>query len=106
MTVLWDGEALLAANSGEVWRLDPETGDEIWHNRLQGLGRGLVSLASTRAPAQATGASTRILLATALLLALFVATNMVSPPRGAERMPAAGLSSPPHAPRTALGRSR
>ena len=58
VTVLWDGEALLAANSGEVWRLDPETGDEIWHNRLQGLGRGLVSLASTRAPAQATGAST------------------------------------------------
>jgi hypothetical protein len=37
---------------------------------------------------------------------LFVATNMVSPPRRADRTPTAGLSSPPHAPRTALGRSR
>ena len=23
VTVLWDGEALIAGNSGEVWRLDP-----------------------------------------------------------------------------------
>ena len=53
VTVFWDGEALLAANSGEVWRLDPNTGEEIWHNRLTGLGRGLVSLASTRAPMHA-----------------------------------------------------
>ena len=50
VTVLWDGEALLAANNGEVWRLDPRTGEQIWHNRLKGLGRGVVSLASTRAP--------------------------------------------------------
>jgi glucose dehydrogenase len=34
----------------EVWRLDPETGAFIWHNELKGLGRGLLSLASTRAP--------------------------------------------------------
>lgn len=52
VTVLWDGEALLAANSGEVWRLDPESGEEIWHNKLTGLGRGVVSLASSRLPAQ------------------------------------------------------
>ena len=55
VTVLWDGEALLAANSGEVWRLDPESGEEIWHNRLTGLGRGVVSLASTRVPQQSSG---------------------------------------------------
>jgi outer membrane protein assembly factor BamB len=48
VTVLWDGEALLAATSGEVWRLDPERGHVLWHNELKGLGRGLVSLASSR----------------------------------------------------------
>jgi Flp pilus assembly protein TadB len=48
----------------------------------------------------------RILLATALLLALFVATNMVSPPRGADRTPTTAFSAPPHAPPKALGRSR
>jgi outer membrane protein assembly factor BamB len=50
VTVLWDGVALLAANNGEVFRLDPATGAIVWHNELKGLGRGLVSLASTRAP--------------------------------------------------------
>jgi outer membrane protein assembly factor BamB len=48
VTVFWDGEALLAANGGEVWRLDPEQGQVLWHNELKGLGRGLVSLASSR----------------------------------------------------------
>jgi hypothetical protein len=47
----------------------------------------------------------RILLATALLLALFVATSMVSPPRRADRMPATAHSAPTSAPYT-LGRSR
>ena len=54
VTVLWDGEALVAANSGEVWRLDPQTGAVIWHAELKGFGRGLVSLASSR---RATSAS-------------------------------------------------
>ena len=49
VTVLWDGEALLAANGGEVFRLEPQSGSLIWHNKLEGLGRGVVSLASTRA---------------------------------------------------------
>jgi outer membrane protein assembly factor BamB len=48
MTVFWDGEALFAATSGEVWRLDPETGGQLWHNKMKGLGQGLVSLASTQ----------------------------------------------------------
>ena len=50
VSVLWDGEALFAANSGEVWRLDPAHGEVLWHNELKGLGRGLVSLASSRRP--------------------------------------------------------
>jgi len=49
VTVLWDGDSLVAATSGEVWRLEPESGAQIWHNQLRGLRRGLVSLASTRA---------------------------------------------------------
>ena len=50
VTVLWDGEALIAGNSGEVWRLDPRNGQVMWRNELKGLGRALVSLASTRRP--------------------------------------------------------
>ena len=50
VTVMWDGEALVAANSGEVWRLDPASGAIIWHNELKGMGRGLVSIASGRRP--------------------------------------------------------
>lgn len=53
VTVLWDGEALFAANAGEIWRLDPATGATLWHNEMKGLGRGLVSLASARAPGTA-----------------------------------------------------
>jgi outer membrane protein assembly factor BamB len=48
VTVLWNGEALFAANAGEMWRLDPEHGDILWHNELKGMGRGVVSLASSR----------------------------------------------------------
>ncbi len=54
VTLLWDGEALLAGNSGEVWRLDPQTGAVVWHNGLKGMGRGVISLASGR---RATSAS-------------------------------------------------
>ena len=54
VTVLWDGEALIAANRGEVFRLDPQSGAVLWHNELKGLGRGLISLASSRG-GQASG---------------------------------------------------
>jgi outer membrane protein assembly factor BamB len=50
VTVLWDGESLIAANAGELFALDPETGAVLWHNPLKGMGLGLVSLASSRAP--------------------------------------------------------
>jgi outer membrane protein assembly factor BamB len=46
--VIWDGQSLYATSAGEVWRLDPKSGAVIWHNELKGLGRGMVSLASTR----------------------------------------------------------
>jgi len=50
VTVSWDGETLIAANSGEIWRLDPVGGEVIWHNELKGMGRGIVSIASSRYP--------------------------------------------------------
>lgn len=56
VTVFWDGEALLAANAGEVWRLDPARGEVLWHNELKGMGRGLVSLASSRSASGAVDA--------------------------------------------------
>jgi hypothetical protein len=56
VTVHWDGEALIAANNGEVFRLDPLSGAPMWHNGLKGLGRGPVTLASSRAPSAGSGA--------------------------------------------------
>jgi outer membrane protein assembly factor BamB len=41
---LIDGQ-LYASSRGEVWALDPETGDVRWHNKLKGLGMGLVTFA-------------------------------------------------------------
>ena len=55
VNVYWDGEVLVAANAGEVWRLDPANGSVIWHNELKGMGRRLVSLATSRT----IGGSTR-----------------------------------------------
>ena len=53
--VLWDGEALFAACGGEVWRLDPRNGNVIWHNAFKGMGRGIVSLASSRRGTENSG---------------------------------------------------
>jgi outer membrane protein assembly factor BamB len=50
VTVLWDGEALIAASAGEVYRLDPRTGDVLWHNPMPGLGFAVATLASDRQP--------------------------------------------------------
>ena len=54
VTVLWDGEALFAANDGEVFRLDPATGAILWQNPMKGLRTGVVSLATVRSKAQST----------------------------------------------------
>jgi outer membrane protein assembly factor BamB len=49
VTVMFDGESLVAANAGEIFALDPQTGAVLWHNNLKGLGLGVVSLVSSRA---------------------------------------------------------
>ena len=61
VTVCWDGDALIAANSGELFRLNPATGKVLWHNEMKGLGLGLVSIASERMPV--SGADTAIVTA-------------------------------------------
>ena len=54
VSVLWDGTGLFAANSGEVWRLNPANGEVMWHNEMKRLGRGLVTLASSAAASNST----------------------------------------------------
>ena len=41
--VLQDG-ALLACSRGEVFCLDPLTGNGLWHNQLKGFGTGLATI--------------------------------------------------------------
>lgn len=48
VTVMFDGQSLVAANAGEVFALDAQTGAVLWQNNLKGLGLGVVSLASSR----------------------------------------------------------
>ena len=62
VTVLWDGEFLVAAANGEVFGLDWRDGTITWHNKMKGLGLGFVSLASSRAP---TATSTPAVVAAA-----------------------------------------
>src|SRR5437764_5275860 len=42
--VLQDGD-LFAASRGELYRLNPATGDILWRNKLPGLGLGIVTVA-------------------------------------------------------------
>lgn len=56
VNVFWDGEALFASSKGEVFRLDPRTGEILWHNKLKGLGTGFVTFATTRAPSTSSAA--------------------------------------------------
>jgi outer membrane protein assembly factor BamB len=44
--VLQDG-VLYATTKGEIFCLDPTTGNVRWQNALKGLGRGLITIASS-----------------------------------------------------------
>jgi outer membrane protein assembly factor BamB len=46
VTLLLDGELLLAATHGEVFCLHAATGKLLWHNEMPGQGLGLISLAT------------------------------------------------------------
>jgi outer membrane protein assembly factor BamB len=54
VSVFFDGVNVYATNRGEIWAFDPQSGTPRWHNEMKGLGRGLMSLASTAVPMSAT----------------------------------------------------
>ncbi|MEY4388167.1 MAG: hypothetical protein RLY20_3450 [Verrucomicrobiota bacterium] len=45
VSVVLDGENLYATTYGEIFCLDPQTGEGRWHNKLTGFGLGLISIA-------------------------------------------------------------
>jgi len=49
VAVMVDEGKVYAACCGEVFCLDPEMGDVLWHNGLKGFGTGIVSLATATA---------------------------------------------------------
>jgi outer membrane protein assembly factor BamB len=46
VNVVLDGEELFATAAGEIFCLDPLTGDALWHNPLTGFGTGLATIAT------------------------------------------------------------
>src|SRR3954449_2888081 len=48
VTLLLDGDRLIASSNGYMYCLDPYTGDILWHNPMTGFGYGVTSLASVR----------------------------------------------------------
>lgn len=45
VNVVLDGDNLYATTQGEIFCLDPQTGEGRWHNELKGFGWGLISTA-------------------------------------------------------------
>jgi outer membrane protein assembly factor BamB len=50
VNVIVQNEAVLASCCGEVFCLDPLTGNARWHNPLKGFGRGLATMATEQNP--------------------------------------------------------
>jgi len=50
VTVVLDGDRILAATKGELFCLDSTTGRILWNNELRGLGRGLITVATANSP--------------------------------------------------------
>jgi len=44
VNVLLDGGRVFATACGEIFCLDPLTGDVLWHNPLKGFGTGLATI--------------------------------------------------------------
>ncbi len=54
------GDRLFAANHGEIFCLDPQTGEVRWHNKLPGLGWGIATFATEPVPGQSATADTGV----------------------------------------------
>jgi outer membrane protein assembly factor BamB len=50
VTVVLDGDRILAASKGEVYCIDPVSCEVVWQNNLPGMGTGIVSIATANAP--------------------------------------------------------
>src|ERR1051326_1265230 len=50
VNVVLQDDSLLASCCGELFCLDPLTGNPRWHNRLKGFGRGLATIATCDHP--------------------------------------------------------
>jgi len=48
VNVVVEDERIFATTNGEIWCLDPVTGDVLWHNRLKGYGTGLATIAISK----------------------------------------------------------
>ena len=46
VNILVDGDLVTATTKGEAFGLDRATGQLLWHNKLPGLGMGLVTIAT------------------------------------------------------------
>jgi outer membrane protein assembly factor BamB len=47
VTVSRAGAHIHAGAGGELWCLNAQTGEIVWHNKLRGLGRGIIAFASS-----------------------------------------------------------
>jgi outer membrane protein assembly factor BamB len=54
VNVVLQDEALLASCYGEIFCLDPLTGNALWHNPLKGFGIGLATIATEHSPGSGT----------------------------------------------------
>jgi outer membrane protein assembly factor BamB len=54
VNVVVQGETVLASTYGEIFCLDPLTGQAQWHNPLKGFGRNLATIATDLNPGSGT----------------------------------------------------
>ena len=50
VNVVLDGGRIFATCCGEIYCLEPLTGDVLWHNPLKGFGTGLATIATNQNP--------------------------------------------------------
>ncbi|HEY7327027.1 MAG TPA: PQQ-binding-like beta-propeller repeat protein [Gemmataceae bacterium] len=54
ITLLLDGDRLIASTNGYIYCLDPLTGEVLWNNPLKGYGVGITHLVSVRGQSDQT----------------------------------------------------
>ena len=57
VTLLADGNRILAGAQGEIFCLDAATGKTLWHDGLRGYGLGLMSIATQNGNSNAVAAA-------------------------------------------------